>query len=110
LDIATADVEQPGNRVEHGKERGVGLLLVEQLLYIGDLVLRAAACKLDTMRHDWDRRRLGPVVPGSVDRVGLDRHELDAGFAQGLGKALDLLDRMQRWVVADACAPAELFD
>jgi len=110
LDVAATDVEQPSNRVEHGEERGVGLLLAEQLLHVAKLVLRAAACELDAMRHDWNRRRLGSVVPGRVDRVGLDRHELDTGFAQDLAEALDLLDRVQRWVVADACAPDELFD
>ena len=38
-DIAAADVEQPGDRIQHGEQHGVDFLVLEQRLHVADLVL-----------------------------------------------------------------------
>ena len=103
-DVAAADVEQPGDGIEQGDEDGVGLLLLQDLLHLADLVLGAAPGELQPMRHHGRGRRRGPFLPEEVEGVGALRSKLDACLAQTLRQPLDLLDGVQVRVVADRVA------
>ena len=107
-DVAAPNVEQPGDRIEHGEQHGVDVLVLEPRLHVADLVLRALARIFEPMRHDLGAEGLRPVLPDEIDEIGVNSSELDAGLAQSLGQPLDLLDRVQRRVVADHRALGEL--
>ena len=108
LEIAAPDIEQPGDRIEQGQKHGVDIALLEVRLHVADLVEGAAPGIFDAVRHDLGGRRLGPVLPQRIDRVGLDRIELDARLGERLGQPLDLFDGMQRGIVADRRALGEI--
>ena len=108
LDVAAPDVEQPGDGIEHGEKDGVGLLGRERGLHVADLFLRRAPGIFDAVGNDRRRGRLRPILPDRVDEIGFDRDELDARLGERLGQPIDFLDGVQRRVVADRAASAEL--
>ena len=71
-DVATPDVEQPGDRIQHGQQHGVDVLVLQQRLHVADLVVCALARIFDPVRHDFRRRRLRPVLPDDIDEIGID--------------------------------------
>ena len=77
--VAAADVEQPGDRVERGDDDGVLLVARQLLLDRGDLVVRLDAGKGDRLQRD----RLAAAAPGdrsrARQRIRLDRHQRGPG-------------------------------
>src|SRR5665809_117317 len=51
-DVAAADVEQPGDGIEHGQQHRVGLLVLQEGLHLADLVLGAAPGEFARVRRD----------------------------------------------------------
>ena len=108
-DVAAADVEQPGDRIQHGQQHGVDVLVLQQRLHVADLVVwrscphirpRAARSPPPTASAGPARRHRSGLVSTGVS--------LMPALPRRLGQPFDLLDGVQRRVVADRGALAEL--
>ena len=67
--VRAADVERPGDRIERGQHRRVGVLLGQPVGDLGALLGRRLAGILVGLDDEMGLRRLGPVLPDLVDRI-----------------------------------------
>jgi hypothetical protein len=109
--VATADIEQPRDRLRHRQHRGRDSLLGEAAREAGALVGRALAGEAVGMRHDRGERRSRSPRPDPVHRIAVlvivHRAQAGPGAFGSNPQPLDLLRRVQPGVVAENGSFAE---
>ncbi len=101
LDVLPAHVEGPGDRVERGQDRGVGLGLGQP---VGDFLAlvggRTAGEKIG-LDHQARVRGQRPVGPDRIDGVGVDRDQGGAFLGKRPGRLFDPGLGVEPGIVAD---------
>ena len=103
-DVGAADVERPGDRIERGQHRRVGMMLDQPVADLGPFFGRRLAGILVGLDDEMRLRRFGPVLPDLVDRVAVDRDQLGAAAGERFLRLFHPVAGVQPWVVADARA------
>ncbi len=97
--IAATDVERPCEIVRIADDEPVETLLRHLLADARQLGIGALARELDIVEPDRRGRRVRPIRPDGVDRIGLDGDEAAAGALRGLAQSLHPIRRVQPWIV-----------
>ena len=105
-DIGPAHVEQPGNRIERGDDGGVVAFGLEPVGDFGALVRARAPGIGIVMRDGGGERGLRAIGPHRVDRIAVDRDQLDALLGEQLFRRFGPFDPVQPGIVSD---PRALF-
>ncbi len=108
-DVGAAHVHQPGDRIERSDHRRVMALLLEP---VGDgiALVGARTPGIAILVRDCLRRRGGgPVAPDRVDRIGVERDQLDPLAGQFPGGGLGPFDPVEPGVIADPRALGGVF-
>ena len=108
VDVAAANVEQPGDGIEQRQQDRVDLVPLERHLHVADFVFRAHPGEFDPVAHDGCFGACGPVLPKRIDWIAGDGLKANARSVEHLGQALDFLDGVQAGVVAHRAAAREL--
>ena len=108
-DVGTADVERPGDGIERGQNRRVGVMLDQPVADLGALLGRRLARILVRLDDKMRFRGFGPVAPDFVDRVALDGDEHGAAAGKRFLRLLHPVAGVQPGVVADARALGRMF-
>ena len=101
-DVLAANVERPGNGIEGGKHRRVGVMLDQPVADFGALLGCRLAGMLVGLDDEMRLRRLGAIGPDFVDWVALDRNQFRAARRERFLRLLHPVAGVQPRIVADA--------
>ena len=103
-DVCPADVERPGDRIERGQDRRIGVVLDEPVADLRALLGGRLAGIFVGLDDEVRLRGFGTVAPDFVDGVALDRHQLGAAAGERFLRLLHPVARVQPGIVADPSA------
>ena len=107
--LAAAQIEEPGNLVEHGHDEAKALLLVELLAQVLDFVVEALAGVLHGLHNDLLAGAGRPLgAPDQVDQILVDGPVLAALLLDLLGELARIGSRDDARVHADDLAALDL--
>ena len=104
FDVLASDVESPGDRIERGQDRRVGLLGLEPVRHLLPLRRRGLAGIMVGMDDEPGPRRLRPVGPDRVDRIASDGDQLGTLLGERLARLGDPVLGVKPGIVADPAA------
>jgi hypothetical protein len=108
LDVAAADVEEPGDRIGRAQHRGVEPVPGERGGDAGALGRGVLAGEGAIVRHHRRQRRRRAVGPDRVERVAVEPDEAPARLLGGGAQALELGQGVQPRVVGERLAGPEI--